>query len=109
MKISTHVLDTYIGKPANGVKVELYALQSGRFELVASKETDRDGNLADFYETEPGVDLTMMKMIFNTAEYFGMEISFFPIVEVFFSVEKTEKYHIPLLISPYSYTAYRGA
>jgi 5-hydroxyisourate hydrolase len=109
MKISTHVLDTSLGKPANGVKVELYALQSGKFELVASKETDTDGRLTDFYESEPGVELTMMKMIFNTAEYFGMEVSFFPIVEVFFSVEELETYHIPLLVGPYSYTTYRGA
>jgi 5-hydroxyisourate hydrolase len=109
MKISTHVLDTSLGKPAKGVKVELYALQSGKFELVASKETDKEGRLAEFYESEPGVELTMMKMIFNTAEYFGLAVSFFPLVEVFFSVEDLENYHVPLLVSPYSYTTYRGA
>jgi 5-hydroxyisourate hydrolase len=109
MKISTQVLDTSLGKPAIGVKVELYALQSGKFELVASKETDKDGRLTDFYVSDPAVELSMMKMIFNTAEYFGMAISFFPIVEVFFSVEETDVCHIPLLVSPYSYSTYRGA
>lgn len=105
--ISTHILDTSLGKPAAYVRVKLYAEQG---ELLAESQTDRDGRISDFA-------LNVLKtgaysLEFYTAAYFhSLSIdSFFPKVVIHFSVNDTaQHYHIPLLISPFAYSTYRGS
>jgi 5-hydroxyisourate hydrolase len=101
--VTTHVLDTTLGRPAAGVPVALFA--SG--DLVAEGTTDADGRVADLGPAvleEGGYTL-----VFDTAAYFGSRPSFYPRVIIDFAVSGPEHYHVPLLLSPFGYSTYRGS
>jgi 5-hydroxyisourate hydrolase len=101
--ISTHVLDTANGRPAADMRVRLYL--GG--ELLADKRTDPDGRVRPL--GEQGMDGTY-EIIFSVAEYFGLEgLPFLDQVVVRFGAKKGRDYHVPLLVSPYGYTTYRGS
>ena len=106
MSISTHVLDAVSGKPAAGVPVAL--LDAGHVTL-ASAHTDDDGRVAALGdELSPGV----YRLQFDTAAYFtGRGIgAFYPEVTIAFEItDAAGKYHVPLLLSPYAYSTYRGS
>ena len=94
MTISTHVLDTERGRPAAGVRVELYRGD----ELVGSGETDEDGRIGDLGSGDPGT----YRLVFRPPS------PFFRRVEL--EVELGEgHHHVPLLVSPYSCASYRGS
>ncbi len=93
--ISTHVLDTERGKPARGVRVQLYRGD----ELVAERETDDDGRVRDLADAEAGT----YRLVFHPAS------PFFRRVEVELEIEGGRDYHVPLLLSPYACTIYRGS
>jgi 5-hydroxyisourate hydrolase len=94
--ISTHVLDTERGRPAAGVRVELYRGN----ELVAAKETDEDGRIQDLAgELEPG-DYRLV--------FLPPSSPFFKRVEVEIAVDGG-RLHVPLLLSSYACTTYRGS
>ena len=96
--LSTHVLDTERGVPAQGVKVELYRLQ----ELVASGETDDDGRIGRLAED---LDPDTYRLVFHPPSS-----PFFRRIELEVQIEEGAKnLHIPLLISPYACTSYRGS
>ena len=95
MTISTHVLDTERGKPAAGVRVELYRGD----ELVAERETDGDGRIRDLAEVDPGA----YRLVFHPGS------PFFRRVEVEIEIEAGRDHHVPLLLSPYACTIYRGS
>ena len=105
--ISAHVLDAMVGVPAAGMKVTL-AEETG--EEIAAAVTDSDGRVGDLgpEKLPPG----HYRVTFDTAAYFtsrGRD-TFFPWVMVSFTVSEGEPhYHVPLLLSPYSYTTYRGS
>jgi 5-hydroxyisourate hydrolase len=110
-KITTHVLNTSEGSPASGMKINLYFMGKDIWELAGSSISDKDGRISDLLPddktTEPGV----YRMVFDTGDYFK-ELGvycFYPVVEIFFEVSGKEHYHIPLLISPFGYTTYRGS
>ncbi len=98
--LSTHVLDTVRGRPAAGVAVELFH-EGG---IVASLKTDEDGR-ARFGEVAPGTyELTLA-----VGDHFG-EAPFLDLVPIRFTVsEAASHYHVPLLVSPWSYSTYRGS
>ena len=94
MTISTHVLDTERGRPAAGVRVELYRGE----ELVGSGETDEDGRISDLAAADPGT----YRLVFHPPS------PFFRRVEL--EVELGEgHYHVPLLVSSYACATYRGS
>jgi len=105
--ISAHVLDALAGTPARGVAVQL-AADGG--ESLGTAVTDADGRVNDLGpdRLDPGT----YRVTFTTGEYFagrGQE-TFYPHVTVTFTVVAGERhYHVPLLLSPYSYTTYRGS
>jgi 5-hydroxyisourate hydrolase len=112
--ISTHVLDTSRGKPASGVQVDL-ALQDadGGWVPLARAWTNEDGRitaplLLDGKELEAGT----YRLTFETEAYFsalGVKC-FYPQVSVVFRIEDAaQHYHVPLLLSPYGYSTYRGS
>ena len=111
--ITTHVLDTTNGRPAAGVAVRLERLgRQQEWEPVGRGRTDGDGRLAtllgDAEEAEPGV----YRLIFDSAAYFAAmgTAAFHPHVTVEFEVvDGNAHHHVPLLVSPYSYTTYRGS
>jgi 5-hydroxyisourate hydrolase len=100
MSLSTHVLDTARGRPAAGVPVELR--RDG--ELLVSTDTDADGR-AHFGEVEPGV----YELEFTVGDYFG-ENPFLDRIPIRFTVaDPAAHYHVPLLVSPWAYSTYRGS
>lgn len=105
--ISTHILDTHLGKPATNVRVKLHA-QDG--QLIAESATNADGRVSDFDLNQ--VEIGNYSLEFQTADYFqglGLE-TFFPKAVIHFSVtDSSQHYHIPLLISPFAYSTYRGS
>jgi 5-hydroxyisourate hydrolase len=95
--ISTHVLDTELGRPAAGVRVELYRGD----KLVGSGETGADGRIA---ELASDLEAGTYRLVF-----FPASSPFFKKVEVEVALDAAGSYHVPLLISPYSCTSYRGS
>jgi 5-hydroxyisourate hydrolase len=110
--ITTHVLDTSRGRPAAGVSVTLERLTGDKdWEVAGQGRTDDDGRLRlleGAATATPGV----YRLVFETATYFGGHdmSAFYPHVTIVFEVTRGEAhYHVPLLLSPYGYTTYRGS
>lgn len=110
--ITTHVLDTARGKPAEGVPISLSKRDAdGSLQELSSSVTNSDGRVADLLEAgslEPG----QYRVTFDTGVYFDASgtDSFYPIVHVDFEIRSPDQhYHIPLLLSPYGYSTYRGS
>jgi len=104
--ITTHVLDTASGRPAAGVPITLEILRGDQWQMVGSGTTDNDGRLRTLVTTtpEPGT----YRITFNSGAYFPT--GFFPSVAITFTVEAgNEHYHVPLLLSPFGYSTYRGS
>ncbi|GHJ88419.1 hypothetical protein NliqN6_4821 [Naganishia liquefaciens] len=102
--ITCHVLDSSKGKPAQGVPVHLDALQGTAFTSLAQGETDADGRCTTL--------LDPARKLAPGGAYFARQgtETFYPTVQIIFDYAKPEEhYHIPLLLSPYSYTTYRGS
>jgi len=110
--ITTHVLDTSIGKPAAGMTVRLEVQGVGGWRLLAEHETDADGRVGQLVPEEEGLDAAVYRLIFETGPYFerrGLS-AFYPRVSIDFEVtEPSEHHHVPLLLSPYGYSTYRGS
>ena len=114
-KLTTHVLDIYSGKPGKGIKVDLYYLQNDKKEKINSIILNNDGR-ADKPLVE-GSDFKEGKyeMIFFVGDYFKKitntsSTPFLDDVVIKFGISNTkEHYHVPLLVSPWSYSTYRGS
>ena len=115
-KLSTHVLDTTQGKPGAGVKVELYALKEGQRTLVKTETTNQDGRcnspLLEGDSMQPG----QYELVFAAGDYFaaqGVELPsprFIDRVTIAFGIAHTDQnYHVPLVVTPWSYSTYRGS
>lgn len=108
--ITTHVLDTTRGLPATGVEVELAGLTAGQWHRLASATTDAQGRAKDL---GPGqLPSGTYRLRFNTGAYFagiGAE-TFFPEVSLTFTLDAAQgHYHVPLLLSPFAFSTYRGS
>jgi 5-hydroxyisourate hydrolase len=124
--VSTHILDTSIGRPAEGVTVSLAARAGGDAEWVAlgGSKTDADGRCKDLPALPEGT--THVRLGFETEAYFSKfdhqqaeaqqdaprvrdSGAFFPEVAITFAVVPGEHYHVPLLLNPFGYSVYRGS
>lgn len=108
--VTTHILDTAAGKPAAGVAVELHARDGGTWRQIATGTTDADGRVKDLGPEQLAAGT--YRLTFATGAYFAgiATDTFFPEVSLTFSVtEITEHYHVPLLISPFAFSTYRGS
>jgi 5-hydroxyisourate hydrolase len=111
MSLSTHILDTALGRPAANVSLTLSQLVGATWQEIGSARTDADGRcktLLGDHLLQPST----YKIRFNTAEYFhDMRItSIYPYVDVAFTVaDPGQHYHIPLLLTANGYTTYRGS
>jgi len=109
--ISTHVLDTSAGRPAPGVPVTLEQQTGNGWQRVGEGITNQDGRIAELLAgaaLAPGT----YRLTFDTAIYFRTKNqgSFYPQVQVMFTVgDERQHYHVPLLLSPYGYSTYRGS
>jgi 5-hydroxyisourate hydrolase len=100
MTLSTHVLDAAAGRPAAGVPVTLERRDNG-WTVLATAVTDDDGRVRDFGPVEPGVH----RLTFDTEAL----SAFYPEVTVAFVVAGDGHHHVPLLLSPFAYSTYRGS
>lgn len=101
--LSTHVLDTGSGEPATGMVVRLARWGEEGWVQVAETTTDDDGRVSSFGDLGDG----MFRLGFETGDYGN---DFFPFVHVMFTLdEERPHYHVPLLLSPYGYSTYRGS
>jgi 5-hydroxyisourate hydrolase len=104
--ITTHVLDTAAGKPGAGIAVELERVEHGQWHLVGGGVTDADGRLRTL-TAQGSVPEGTYRIRFQTGAYGS---PFFPVVEIQFVVaDGAQHYHVPLLLSPYGYSTYRGS
>jgi len=102
--LSTHILDTSCGKPVAGVPVRLYRDD----RELSSHVTDADGRCQNLLPAEPTLNAGVYRIVFEVSEHFPD--GFYPEVSVSFKVnDGVPHYHIPLLISPFGYTTYRGS
>ena len=110
--ITTHVLDTALGRPAAGVPITLERLvPEGTWQVVGGGETDADGRLRTLVPAGSQVEGGTYRLRFDTASYHtsvGVD-AFFPSVDVMFVIRGGGHYHVPLLLSPFGYSTYRGS
>jgi hydroxyisourate hydrolase len=110
--LSVHVLNQQTGIPSENVGVTLEKQQGAGWTKIAEGKTDGDGRIKSLYPIEQDMQQGIYRVTFKTGEYFKGEklTSFFPEVPVIFTVNKTnEKLHIPLLLSQYGYSTYKGS
>jgi len=112
MKISTHVLDVASGRPAAAIVVRLHRHEQGGWHPITALRTDDNGRIADLLSSAEELQSSFYRLRFGTRSYFrakGIE-SFHPFVDIVFEVrDPKEHYHVPLLITPHSYSTYRGS
>lgn len=106
--ISTHILDTSLGHPAEGVAVTLETQVGNDWKLLGREETNSDGRIAFACPASQGV----YRLTFEIEAYFKKQnlTPFFLTSPVIFQITDTKrKYHVPLLLNPYGYSTYRGS
>ena len=112
-RISTHVLDTALGKPAARVPVRLeQRAKDDRWITLGSFHTDADGRCAQMLAESQALPEGLYRLVFDTGRYYAAQnvSGLYPVVEITFQIRKGEfQFHIPLLLSPNGYTTYRGS
>lgn len=113
MTISTHVLDTARGRPAAGVPITLSLRGAdGAFAELGRGETDADGRCKTLVPAGHAFVAGVYRIVFDTGAYFaklGVD-GFYPEAAIVFEIKKPEEhYHVPLLVSPFGYSTYRGS
>ena len=107
--VTTHVLDTALGRPAAGMPVRLLQVSPEGARVVGESATDGDGRVSELGpdRLEPGT----YQLVFDTAAYAAAtdQRCFFPEVTLTFLVADTSHHHVPLLLSPFAYSTYRGS
>jgi 5-hydroxyisourate hydrolase len=110
-QLSSHILDISKGTPVNGVTIRLekYNEQNKLWSFVDEKNTDKNGRISDFLSSNKS-NLGIYKLIFFTNDYFKKNNieSFYPFIEIVFQIKDTNHYHVPITLSAYGYSTYRG-
>jgi 5-hydroxyisourate hydrolase len=112
MGISTHILDTTLGRPATGVPVTLASMANGVWSLINKAVTDADGRCKYLLPPTQPLQPGTYRIRFETVVYYQRNQleGLYPYVEIIFTVsDKEQHYHIPLLLTANSYTTYRGS
>ncbi len=120
-RLTTHVLDTSVGRPAAGVRVELYRLDGGGRESLAEATTNDDGRCDAPLLEGDGFRIGEYELLFHVGAYFRSvsgapggaalpEPGFLDVVPIRFGIAEADgNYHVPLLITPFGYATYRGS
>ena len=111
--ITTHVLDTSQGCPGVNIRIRLEQQQTDKtWQEIASGLTNSDVRIANLIQEDEMMNSGVYRMLFETCPYFEQQETayFYPEIEVRFLLNHTEQhYHIPLLLSPFGYSTYRGS
>ena len=109
-QLTTHILDTSLGKPAAGVVITLYH-QHGVWDELTSGVTNADGRISNLLTADVVLPLGIYKLKFETQPYFDATGTkcFYPFIEIVFEITTNEHYHVPLLLNPFGYATYRGS
>ena|SRR5256885_5184951 len=111
--ITTHILDVSRGSPASGVSITLEIQTDGNgWRIIGRGETDADGRLRNLLPDDSQLKAGTYRLTFDTGAYFAAQKTeaFYPEVKVAFVVKDgAQHYHVPLLLSPFGYSTYRGS
>ena len=110
--ITTHILDTAIGKPARAVPVILEIEKDGSFIRLGDGMTDNDGRVKNLLSDNHNLETGIYRISFAIAKYYEdlNQKTFYPEASIIFNVEEVgEHYHVPLLLSGFGYSTYRGS
>ncbi len=113
--LTTHILDTAHGSPAPGVRIELYRLDGTERRLLAERTTNDDGRTDTPILGKEDFETGNYELVFFIGDYFAgrgidPDVRFIDVVPLRFGIaDADEHYHVPLLVSPYSYSTYRGS
>lgn len=112
-QLSSHILDINTGKPAPGVKIVLSKLVGeNKWNVVEERVTDDNGRVKDFLEKRQNVDNRgVYKLTYCIEPYFRQQSqdTFYPFIDVVFEIKDESHYHVPITLSPYGYSTYRGS
>ena len=110
--ITTHILDISLGRPAAGVAVTLESQSGTVWTTIGKATTDSDGRIKEFIADAGRFEAGVYRLVFETEQYFAERKidSFYPQIVIAFSLrEPAQHYHVPLLLSPFGYSTYRGS
>lgn len=109
--ITTHILDTSLGKPAEGVLIELQEPNDNGWKTIGKGHTNSDGRIAGLLADDITLSPGHYRMLFHTGPYYQnlKTTSFYPEVSIVFEVFDDSHYHVPLLLNPFGYSTYRGS
>ncbi len=111
-QITTHVLNTTTGKPAQQLSIVLEQLSSEeKWNVLGSGQTNADGRLPNLLSAETKALPGVYRLTFDTGSYFKAQNikGFYPSVTITFEITDASHYHVPLLLNPYGYSTYRGS
>lgn len=114
-RLTTHVLDTALGKPAEGIKILLYRISGNRNQKITEAVTNADGRTDTPILPDDAFNTGTYELIFEAGEYLDStaealpDPKFLDQIPIRFSMAEDTHYHVPLLLSPYGYSTYRGS
>jgi len=112
--LTTHILDTAQGKPAEGIPIQLYVI-GAEPKLIKTLISNQDGRTDEQLLSESEFETGTWELVFSVADYFrhsGLDTDeppFLDQIRLRFSMSRDDHYHVPLLVSPWSYSTYRGS
>ena len=113
--LTTHVLDTSIGKPAHDILIELFFFNNEVKNKILECTTNKDGRVDKPLLNNENFNLGNYQLVFHVKDYFlkneivNSDYSFYDKISIDFSINEQSHYHIPLLVSPFGYSTYRGS
>ena len=115
--ITSHILDTSLGKPAADIQVQLYVLEAQEWKLLSEGISDSDGRINEWQDNNWYINKELdtlfatYKIVFSLDNYWQQQSSpaFYPNAEVCFRLQDTRHHHIPLLLNAFGYSTYRGS
>ena len=113
--LTTHVLDTARGCPAEGLKIELYRIDGNARELLNTLSTNSDGRTDEQILPESRFSTGVYELVFHAGDYLDAsgtpseDPRFLDVIPIRFGMSEASHYHVPLLLSPYGYGTYRGS
>ncbi|MGV1760288.1 hydroxyisourate hydrolase [Rhizobium sp. A22-96] len=112
-RLTTHVLDTALGRPARGLRIDLYRIEGDTHHHLQSTETNSDGRCDGPLLSGETMKIGVYELRFHAGDYLGRTSEgpkFLDIIPIRFGLsDESAHYHVPLLVSPFSYSTYRGS